>query len=679
MSQQHRDTSELGLDLPFDHRDGGRPGKRGMTQGLVPRPIIFRVESAEAARELGAAFGSRDRNGVAEHAEAAVDRAASGSGAPLRDDLRERFESSLGADLSSVRVHTGGASVEASAAVGAKAYTVGNDIHFGAGQYQPDDPFGMHLIAHEVAHTQQQAGGTPQRQNKLDVSTPDDAAEHEADRAADAMVRGESVAVSSLGGAVNRQVLMRSEGEGGADSGTGEHGNGPGTDADTYDYEENNKPEPGPPLEEGGQTVNPPAPLNWSSTAATPMTPTGSWSGEPAFSHEWSAPGNLATHRAAFSGSWSTAQGSYNQMVKMNESIKAGEKELPPALFKASGNASVGAEAAHVNATDAFHGNALKSDVGKVDSAKVPDDVRNKIIDLRDVKIPAAENDVGNKINEVRSAKDQIENQKDSLNTAENALEIVWTDKQIQDAGLDKEQVKRDLEDFRSKIKATVDSVKAVTSIANIFTETDPAKMVQQTLKAVDNMATAGGSITEAAAISNANSVLKALDGNIASLNGKNAGLKATNADNAISTARRNVEIAKRTAENAFRNYQNSVKSRDALYREMATQMKAAGTASGMSAPNAQLLAGAVEALPKIRVVLKFIEGLQGNLPVPAYNESSGIGAAMATNVCTFTTNLGVVKGSKQYLTEQHDLWDQRLTAVQAVMAQATSVPGSDF
>jgi hypothetical protein len=174
---------------------GSSPGKRTLTQSLVPRPIIYRVAS-----------DPRDGNNVAVGADAAVDRASASAGTALRPDVRERFESSLGADLAGVRVHTGAESADAASSVGARAYTVGNDIHFGAGQYQPDDPFGLHLLAHEVAHTQQQAGGTPHRQNKLEVSAPGDAAEHEADRAADAMVAGQAVAVGSARGGVARDA-----------------------------------------------------------------------------------------------------------------------------------------------------------------------------------------------------------------------------------------------------------------------------------------------------------------------------------------------------------------------------------------------------------------------------------------------------------------------------------------
>jgi len=194
---------QLGLDSELDQERGSggtTPGKSSMTSRLAPAPqMIFRVSDPETARALGEAMSGntrvqrraeRDSNGVAEGAEAAVDRASASSGSALPGGIQRQFEGSLGADLSGVRVHTGADSETAAHAVGAKAYTVGQDIHFGAGKYQPADPFGLHLLAHEVAHTVQQSGGATQRQHKLEVSGPQDAAEHEADRAADAMVSG---------------------------------------------------------------------------------------------------------------------------------------------------------------------------------------------------------------------------------------------------------------------------------------------------------------------------------------------------------------------------------------------------------------------------------------------------------------------------------------------------------
>ncbi|MEO8702063.1 MAG: DUF4157 domain-containing protein [Kofleriaceae bacterium] len=139
---------------------------------------------------------ARDADGVAPGADAAVAAASSSSGSELPGTVMRKFESSLGSDLSNVRVHTGAESEAAADAVGARAYTVGQDIHFGAGQYDPSSEGGQHLLAHEVAHTVQQAGGPPKRQNKLEVSSPHDSSEHEADRAADAMVSGAPFAIT---------------------------------------------------------------------------------------------------------------------------------------------------------------------------------------------------------------------------------------------------------------------------------------------------------------------------------------------------------------------------------------------------------------------------------------------------------------------------------------------------
>lgn len=131
-----------------------------------------------------------------DHADHAVASAAGSAGHELPNELRSRFEGALGTDLSDVRVHTGGESQAAAAAVGARAYTVGNDVHFGAGEYDPDSERGQHLLAHEVAHTVQQRGGAAHRQHKLTVSQASDPFEVEADRAADAMVRGTPVSLS---------------------------------------------------------------------------------------------------------------------------------------------------------------------------------------------------------------------------------------------------------------------------------------------------------------------------------------------------------------------------------------------------------------------------------------------------------------------------------------------------
>jgi hypothetical protein len=128
----------------------------------------------------------------------------SSAGEPLPGGLRERAEASTGADLGAVRVHTGAASQETVAAIGARAYAHGNDIHFGAGEFRPGTRDGDLLAAHEIADTVQQRGGAV-TQFKLgddDASSP---AEIEADRAAEAIVASKPATITAAPMAVARK------------------------------------------------------------------------------------------------------------------------------------------------------------------------------------------------------------------------------------------------------------------------------------------------------------------------------------------------------------------------------------------------------------------------------------------------------------------------------------------
>ena len=120
-----------------------------------------------------------------------LDAASQTSSHALPPDLRAELEQSIGADLSGVRVHTGAESGDAAQAISARAYTTGQDIHFAPGMYDPSSDEGRRLIAHEVAHTVQQAGASDTGpQAKLGISQPGDALEREADTVANAFVCG---------------------------------------------------------------------------------------------------------------------------------------------------------------------------------------------------------------------------------------------------------------------------------------------------------------------------------------------------------------------------------------------------------------------------------------------------------------------------------------------------------
>jgi len=75
----------------------------------------------------------------------------------------------VGPDFSRVRIHTGAAAAKSALAVNARAYTVGQNVVFGVGEYAPGTSAGRSLLAHELMHVVQQnicPGMTLQRDDK---------------------------------------------------------------------------------------------------------------------------------------------------------------------------------------------------------------------------------------------------------------------------------------------------------------------------------------------------------------------------------------------------------------------------------------------------------------------------------------------------------------------------------
>ncbi len=91
----------------------------------------------------------------------------------------------FGADFSRVRVHTDMAAERSAEALRAAAYTIGQDIVFGAGKYAPESAAGARLLTHELTHIVQQASANPP--HALDDrarALPQDQVEREADAVA---------------------------------------------------------------------------------------------------------------------------------------------------------------------------------------------------------------------------------------------------------------------------------------------------------------------------------------------------------------------------------------------------------------------------------------------------------------------------------------------------------------
>ena len=92
-------------------------------------------------------------------------------GEPLPETVRTFFEPRFGRDFGDVRIHSGPSAARAAQSISARAYTLGRDMVFGSGQYQPDSIEGKRLLAHELTHVVQQgAAGSTRLQRQAILS-----------------------------------------------------------------------------------------------------------------------------------------------------------------------------------------------------------------------------------------------------------------------------------------------------------------------------------------------------------------------------------------------------------------------------------------------------------------------------------------------------------------------------
>lgn len=102
------------------------------------------------------------------------------AGQPLDSSTRAYFEPRFAHDFSQVRIHVGEAAARSAQAVNARAYAVGRDVVFGAGQYRPEESGGRTLLAHELTHVCQQSAQLTPSVQRQEVLPPTSAAPSDA-------------------------------------------------------------------------------------------------------------------------------------------------------------------------------------------------------------------------------------------------------------------------------------------------------------------------------------------------------------------------------------------------------------------------------------------------------------------------------------------------------------------
>lgn len=168
-SEKQADTIAQRVMSPQSH---AAPARQCACGGTCP--TCAAKASNVDVRRAAQAGGERT---VAAMKRGGVERVLSATGRPLDGSVRRFMESRFGEHFGDVRIHDDREAHGASRALGARAFTVGDDIAFARGRYQPATEAGRRLIAHELTHVVQQRGMVSAQRSGLIQREPDGAAE----------------------------------------------------------------------------------------------------------------------------------------------------------------------------------------------------------------------------------------------------------------------------------------------------------------------------------------------------------------------------------------------------------------------------------------------------------------------------------------------------------------------
>ena len=139
-------------DIHAPTGDGSTPFTTGRSSALDAATLMHLQRTAGNAGVVQLLAGE-------ELASPVHDVVGSGGGSSLDEGTRTSMESAFGQSFEDVRIHTDDRASKSAESVGANAYTVGSDVVFKSGQYDPGSTGGQRTLAHELSHVVQQSQG----------------------------------------------------------------------------------------------------------------------------------------------------------------------------------------------------------------------------------------------------------------------------------------------------------------------------------------------------------------------------------------------------------------------------------------------------------------------------------------------------------------------------------------
>ncbi|MBX2826907.1 MAG: DUF4157 domain-containing protein [Flavobacteriaceae bacterium] len=128
---------------------------------------LIQRQCADCEEESIQQKGAGSEGGTASQALTQQINNTRGNGHKMDSSTLDFMENRFGSDFSNVSIHTGSNAIQMNRELNAHAFTVGNDIYFNQGKYNPGSESGKHLLAHELTHTIQQGHGKNLRRSMV--------------------------------------------------------------------------------------------------------------------------------------------------------------------------------------------------------------------------------------------------------------------------------------------------------------------------------------------------------------------------------------------------------------------------------------------------------------------------------------------------------------------------------
>ncbi len=156
------------------------PAPQSVSQRLAITPVIAhqtqrKCDQCESGDEKLQRKESGNAAEVSATAPPIVHQTLRALGQPLDAATRAYFEPRFGHSFAGVRLHTGEEADVAARGLNARAFTVGDQIAFAAGQYSPRTEIGSRLLAHELTHALQQRDAHTATVQRQEVNVPEPA------------------------------------------------------------------------------------------------------------------------------------------------------------------------------------------------------------------------------------------------------------------------------------------------------------------------------------------------------------------------------------------------------------------------------------------------------------------------------------------------------------------------